>query len=236
MQEKQLCRHQHRWRRGRRRSRCWSGDSPVACGEDHRESGCAPAWRSTVEQISTCSWRRTPRQSRRMPGGGCDLVESCESGLLAGPVSPNREELTLEQVCWQNLWPHGGPTQEQPAPVGVHPMEATHDGALCKELQPVGKIHDGEVHGELSPAVGTPWWSSGREWGVFPVEEEGSSETKCDEPTPTPIPHPPAPLRGRSVRKLGGNWAWEEGRGEGKAVLRFFLISHYTSLILLVTN
>ena len=38
-------------------------------------------------------------------------------------MAPWREEPTLEQVCWQDLWPHGGPTLEQSAPEGLHPVE-----------------------------------------------------------------------------------------------------------------
>ncbi|GAB0181314.1 hypothetical protein GRJ2_000596700 [Grus japonensis] len=38
------------------------------------------------------------------PEGGCDPVGSlCWSRLLTGPVTPWREEPTLEQVCWQDL-------------------------------------------------------------------------------------------------------------------------------------
>ena len=68
-----------------------------------------------MEQISTCSPWRTPRRSRWMPEGGCDPVGSPHwSRLLAGPVVPWREEPMLEQVCWQDLWPHGrDPTLEQ---------------------------------------------------------------------------------------------------------------------------
>ncbi|GAB0180460.1 EH domain-containing protein 4 [Grus japonensis] len=48
------------------------------------------------------------------PEGGCDPVGSPRcSRLLAGPVDPWREEPTLEQVCWQDLGPHGGPMLEQ---------------------------------------------------------------------------------------------------------------------------
>ena len=49
---------------------------------------CSP-WRSTVEQISTCSLWRTPHQSRWM------------HPKVA--VTPWREEATLEQVRWQDL-------------------------------------------------------------------------------------------------------------------------------------
>jgi len=40
----------------------------------------------------------------------CDPVGSpCWSRLLPGPDEPWREEPTLEQVCWQGLWPRGDP-------------------------------------------------------------------------------------------------------------------------------
>jgi len=34
-------------------------------------------------------------------------------------------------------------------------MEGTHAGAVCEELQPLGRTHVGEVCGELSPMRGT---------------------------------------------------------------------------------
>ena len=57
-------------------------------------------WRSMVEQISTCSPWRIPHQSRWMPKGGCDPMESpCWSRLLAGPVDPWREG----SPCWSRF-------------------------------------------------------------------------------------------------------------------------------------
>jgi len=39
-----------------------------------------------------------------MPEGSCDPVRSPPwSRLLSGPGDPWREELALEQVCWQGL-------------------------------------------------------------------------------------------------------------------------------------
>ena len=66
-------------------------------------------------------------------------------------------------------------------------MEGTHAGAVCEELQPVGRTHVGEVCGGLSAMGGTPRWSRG---GVRspPPEEEEAAETRCDELTTTPIP------------------------------------------------
>jgi len=61
-------------------------------------------WRSTVEQISTCSPGRTSRRSRVMSEEGCDAVGSlCCSRVLAGAVNSWREEPMLERVSWQDL-------------------------------------------------------------------------------------------------------------------------------------
>jgi len=44
----------------------------------------------------------TPRWSRWIPEGGCDLMGRPRwSRLLPGPADPWREEPTTEQVCWQ---------------------------------------------------------------------------------------------------------------------------------------
>ena len=67
------------------------------------------------------------------------------AGLLAGLVT---------------LWK--GPMLEQSVPEGLQPGEGTLAGAVCEELQPMGRTHVGEVHGGLSPVGGTPWWSRGR--------------------------------------------------------------------------
>ena len=65
--------------------------------------------------------------------GGCDPVDRLHwSRLLTGPVTVQREEPTLEQVCWQGS--HGGPTLEQSVPEGLHPVEGTHAGAVDEKL------------------------------------------------------------------------------------------------------
>ncbi|GAB0184410.1 zinc finger and BTB domain-containing protein 5 [Grus japonensis] len=71
-----------------------------------------------------------------MPEGVATPWETC-----AGAGSwqdPWREEPRLEQVCWQDLWPHGGPTLEQSTPEGLHSVEGTHVRAVHEELQTVG--------------------------------------------------------------------------------------------------
>jgi len=60
------------------------------------------------------------------------------------------EEPMPEQVCWQDLLPHGGLALEQSVSEGLHSVGRTHAAAVCEELQPVGRTHVGEVCGELS--------------------------------------------------------------------------------------
>lgn len=137
-----------------------------------------------------------------------------------------RVEPRLELVCWQNLnadtlW---CPALELSVPEGLHLMERTHTGAVCEELQPVGRTHREEVHGGLSSEGVTSHW--GRD-GVRnpPCEEEGVTE--CDELTTFPV-----------------HCSWE-GAGEirsytnpvkkrevwGKGFSRLGFISHCHSLI-----
>jgi len=75
-------------------------------------------------------------------------------------------------------------------------MGLIHTGAACEELQPVGRTHIGEVHGELSTVGRTPRWSRGSVRSP-PPKEEGVAETTCGELTVTPIPRPPVLLGGR---------------------------------------
>jgi len=42
---------------------------------------------------------------------------------------------------------------KQPVPKGLHPVEGTHTGVVCEELQPVGRTQVGG---------GTLLWSRGR--------------------------------------------------------------------------
>jgi len=55
-----------------------------------------------------------PTLEQGVTEGGCDPVGSPRrSRILAGAMAPWREEPTPEHVCWQNLWPYGGPMLEQ---------------------------------------------------------------------------------------------------------------------------
>lgn len=73
----------------------------------------------------------------------CNSVESpCGSRVLSGSVVP---------------W---GTTLKQFAPEALHPPERIQAGAVCEEeVQPVRRIHVGEVHGGLSLVGGTTHWS-----------------------------------------------------------------------------
>lgn len=72
-------------------------------------------------------------------------------------------------------------------------------GAAREELQPMGRSRVGEVHGGLSPVGGPLGWSTGRS---PPPEEEGATETICEELSTNPIPCLPAQLREEEVEKI----------------------------------
>jgi len=151
------------------------------------------------------------------PGRTCGPVERgahAGAGLLAGLVT---------------LW---GPTLEQPVPEGLHPVGGTHAGAVCEELQPVGKdsqrrslwrtvSHERDLTLEQGQRVRSP-----------PPEEEGEAEAACDELTTTPIPCPPAPLGGGG-RETGVKLSLRrrEGWGEGLCKIWFYFSLSYSDVV-----
>ena len=66
-----------------------------------------------------------------------------------------------------------------------------------------------------------------------PPEEEGATETMCDELTVTPIPHPPVLLAGGGHRETGLKLSpgRREGWGEGVLRLSFHFSLSYSDLI-----
>lgn len=44
---------------------------------------------------------------------------------------------------------------------GLHPVEGIHTGADHEELQPMEKVHVGEVPGGLTATGGIPHWPTG---------------------------------------------------------------------------
>lgn len=90
-------------------------------------------------------------------------------------------------------------------------MEKTHTGAVNEIVQPVRRIHVGEVHGGLSPV------GAGRSVRSPPSEEKGVAET-CDELTMIPIPHPQF-LWGEEMEKFGSE---VQAQGEGARTNGFY--------------
>lgn len=60
-----------------------------------------------------------------------------DTGALKKAAAHGAEPMQ-EQVCWQELLVHRGPTLEQSVPKGLSPGEETHAGALLEEKQPLG--------------------------------------------------------------------------------------------------
>lgn len=92
MGEEQLCTHQGQWRsRGRRCSRCWSWDSPAACGADHGETA-VPL--QPMEVNGGAEIPLQPMEETHAGAGGC-LRRGCDplgsphwSRVLAGTCRP----------------------------------------------------------------------------------------------------------------------------------------------------
>ena len=87
--------------------------------------------------------------------GGYGLKEDAasEEPITDRPLSGavvHEEELMLEQIFWQDLWPHGRPALEHSAPEGLCPVERTQVEAVREGLCTVRE---------------TPRWSRGRVWG-----------------------------------------------------------------------
>jgi len=50
---------------------------------------------------------------------------------------------------------------EQPVPEGLYPVGGTHTGAVCEELQPLGRVMLEKLMENCPPARGTPHRSKG---------------------------------------------------------------------------
>jgi len=79
-------------------------------------------------------------------------------------------------------------------------VEGTHTGAVCEELQPMGRTHTGGSLWRTVSCVKDPMLEQGQSVRSPPPKGQGVAETACDELTLTPIPRPPAPLGGRRER------------------------------------
>ena len=134
------------------------------------------------------------------PGRSCRLWRGAHAGtgFLIGVVA------------------HEGPTPDQSIPEGLHPVERICAGAVCKELQPAGRNHIGEIH------EGLYLWEPLQAGAEKQHEEERKAATvlwtDCSSHSPSPVP-----LQGRRKRSHEWSWAWEEESGGGKVFVVLFL-------------
>jgi len=138
--------------------------SPPARDEDHGEAGCAPAAHGGPQ------WSRSPLTAPAGPhagAGGCPQeavtlwghhagAGSWQGLRTLGERSPRRSRFA-GRACD----PVGDPRWSSLFLKDCTPWEGL-TGAVCEELQPVGRTHIGEVQAELSPVGGTLCWSRGR--------------------------------------------------------------------------
>lgn len=142
----------------------WAGGPPGARAEIPWQLCVKTLVRQAVtpQPMEGCGGTDTQLQSTVLEQvdakGGCGSVESwCWSRLLVEPLGPWRQEPMMEQVCWQDLRPCGGLRLRQSI-LKDHPMEGTHTGSVCEELQPLGRICIGEVCREQGQSFG---WTKG---------------------------------------------------------------------------
>lgn len=81
--------------------------------------------------------------------------------------------------------PHRGPTQGQPVPKGLHPMEGTQTGAVFEKQQPLERTHDGKIQRPVSR--GRDPLEQEKDVRTPVCEEEEKAETTCDELTAASI-------------------------------------------------
>jgi len=119
---------------GRRCSRCWSREPPLAArDEDHDEAGCPPAAHGVPR------WSRYP------------------------PVARGRDPTPEQMDAWRKLWPHGEPVLEQASARTCRPMErGAHGGAgLLAGLVTLWGTHTGAACSwKTAPRRKDPSWGS----------------------------------------------------------------------------
>ena len=214
MWEKQLCRHQRQWNRRR-------GGAPGAGAEiplqyaDHGEAGHPPAAHGGPW------WSRSPPAA-------CAGLHTRADEYLKEVVTPWRAHAGAGLL--QDLWPHRVPTLEQPVPEGLHPVEGTHAGVVCEDLQPMGRSHFGEVHREL--------WEGSHAGSGAECEESSPWGGKSDRDSMWRTdrnPHSQCPCAawGEELENLGEKLSpgRKEGWGEGVFKTWFYFSLFYSNLI-----
>ena len=120
---------------------------------------CSP-WRSMVEQISTCS----PWKGPHAGAGGCLKEDVTPWGALhwsrffPGPVERGERSPHQSRFAGRAYDPVGDPRWSslflKDCTLWKAHMEKTHTGAVCEDLQPVGKTHIGEFVEDCVPQEG----------------------------------------------------------------------------------
>ena len=192
---------------------------------------CKP-WKSTVEQISTCSlgstqtWRRVWPHGQRAQeqdlGRTCGSVERVAhagAGLLAGLVTP------WGGPCWNTLilkdcTPWKGPMLVQI----VKNCSTWEELTLEKFMEDCLPSERSDAGAEEEREKSSPWGGRSNRDNVW--------WTDRNPPLPIPLQH----LRGRRQRKLWVNLSSGRREGWAQGVLRFGFVSHYPALIWLAIN
>jgi len=138
---------------------------PVLVGDMfHPSDRFCVRWRSTVEQIATCSPWKGPHTGAGggakepvTPWGARAGEGSCQDLWTSGERSPCRS-----RFAGRTCDPMGDPHWSSLFLKDCSPVGRNHAGAVCEELQPMGRTHVKQVCGELSPVSGTSHWSRGR--------------------------------------------------------------------------
>lgn len=125
---------------------------------------------------------------------------------------------------WRGAHAGAGLLAALSVPKGLHPVGGIHSGAVCEEVQAVGRTCVGAVCRGLSP-VGDCTLEQGKSVRNPPTEER-AAETTCDELPAAPIPR--CCCRGGG-REFGSEVDPGKKGGVEACVLRF--ITHYHPVI-----
>ena len=216
---------------------------------EQRVFPCSLWWKTVVRQVVPLQSREvhggadlhlqpvegTPCRSRWMPKGSCEPGGSKHwSRLLLGPVDLWREDPTLEQVCWQGLWPHGGTISGaacswRTAPHGKEPCwgslwrAAAHGKDLCWRSLSRTVSSERNLHAGAGAECKESWGTrSGRD-NVWWTDHNPHSLSPCA-------------ARGEEVGEIGVKLSPGRREGWGEGVLRSGFISHYPTLIWLLMS
>ncbi|GAB0183260.1 zinc finger and BTB domain-containing protein 5 [Grus japonensis] len=117
-----------------------------------------------MEDLSGADIHPTVRGGPYATAGGYALKEAAPRGKFMLEQVPGRRGVHAGAGFLAGP-AHGGSKLEQSVPERLQPMGRIHAGEVLEELQPMGRTHNGAVHEGLSPVGGTPHWSRERVQG-----------------------------------------------------------------------